>query len=62
MKWKLTTYRMLALTAVVLMAAGTTMAIGTPRGVYEPMLGTDWQCTRTMLLVTTCAHSSSRSE
>lgn len=62
MKRKLINYRMLALTAVVLMAAGTTMAIGTPRGVYEPMLGSDWQCSRTMLLVTTCAHSSSRSE
>jgi len=55
MKWNLATYRMLALTAAVLVAAGTTMAIGTPRGVPEPMLGSDWQC-RTMLLVTTCAH------
>jgi hypothetical protein len=62
MKWNLTTYRMLALAAVVLVAAGTTMAIGTPRGVDEPMLGSDWQCSRTMLLVTTCAHSSIRSE
>ncbi|MGY4601283.1 hypothetical protein ACVWXL_009029 [Bradyrhizobium sp. GM22.5] len=40
MKWKLTTYRMLALTAVVLVAADTTMAIGTPRGVFEPTFGT----------------------
>jgi hypothetical protein len=62
MKWKFTSYRMLALTAVVLMAAGTTMAIGTHRGVYEPMLGSDWQCSRTMLLVTICAHSSARPE
>lgn len=62
MKWNLTAYRMLALTAVVLVAAGTIVAIGTPRGVYEPMLGSDWQCSRTMLLVTNCAHSSIRSE
>ena len=60
MKRSLTTYRMLALTAVVLVAAG--MVISTPRGVHEPMLGSDWQCSRTMLLVTTCAHSSVRSE
>lgn len=54
MKWNLATYRMLALTAAVLAAAGT--SIGTPRAVPEPMLGSDWQCSRTMLLVTTCAH------
>lgn len=58
MKWNLTTCRMLALTAVVLMAACATMAIGTPRGVFEPTLGQDWQCSRTMLLVTTCSHSA----
>ncbi|MGY4352179.1 hypothetical protein ACVWXM_008672 [Bradyrhizobium sp. GM7.3] len=56
MKWNLATCRMLALTAAVLVAAGTTMAVGTPRGVHEPMLGSDWQCSRIMLLVTTCAH------
>jgi hypothetical protein len=55
MKGNLATYRTLALTIAVLVAAGTTMAIGTPRGVHEPMLGSDWQCSRTMLLVTTCA-------
>lgn len=55
MKWNLATYRTLALTTAVLVAAGTAMAIGTPRGVHEPMLGSDWQCSRTMLLVTTCA-------
>jgi len=62
MKWKFTTYRMFVLTAVVLVAAGTTMAIGTLHGIHEPMLGSDWQCSRTMLLVTTCAHSSVRPE
>ncbi|TYL83908.1 hypothetical protein FXB40_45760 [Bradyrhizobium rifense] len=57
-----TTSRMFALTAVVLVAAGATMAIGTPRGVFEPTLGQDWQCSRTLVLVTTCSHSSVRPE
>lgn len=58
MQFNWTTSRTLALTAVLLVAAGTTMAIGTPRGVFEPTLGQDWQCSRTMLLVTTCSHSA----
>ncbi|GMO10817.1 hypothetical protein CO683_41225 [Bradyrhizobium ottawaense] len=52
-----TTTRMLALAAVLLVAAGTTIAIGTPRALFEPMLGADWQCNRTALVVTTCSHS-----
>lgn len=52
-----TTSRMFALTAVVLLAAGATMAIGTPLKVIEPASGKDWQCSRTLLLVTTCSHS-----
>jgi hypothetical protein len=62
MKLNWTTSRMLALATVVLAAAGTTMAIGNSRQVFEPMLGSDWQCSRTMLLVTTCSHLSARSE
>ena len=62
MKWKLTTCRLFAVTVVVLVAAGATMAIGTPRGVIEPTLGQEWQCSRTLLLVTTCSHSSVRPE
>jgi hypothetical protein len=61
MKFSWTASGMLALTAVVL-AAGTTMAISTPRGVFEPMLGPEWQCSRTVLLVTTCSHSKVRPE
>ena len=53
-----TTSRLFALTAVVLLAAGATMAIGTPRGVFEPTLGQEWQCSRTLLLVTTCSHAT----
>lgn len=56
MKWNLATNRMLALTAAVLVAAGTAMVVGTPRGVDELVLGADWQCSRTMLFVTTCVH------
>ena len=58
MKLNWTTSRLFAVTAVVLAAAGATMAIGTPRGVVEPKLGQDWQCSRTMLLLTTCSHSA----
>lgn len=57
-----TTSRMFALTAVVLAAAGATMAIATPLKVIEPTLGKDWQCSRTLLLVTTCSHSGVRPE
>ncbi|MGY4413205.1 hypothetical protein ACVWW4_004941 [Bradyrhizobium sp. LB7.1] len=60
MKWRLTTYQLLAVTAVVLVATGATMAIGTPREVFEPTLGQDWQCGRTLLVVTTCSHSNVR--
>jgi hypothetical protein len=62
MKANWTTSRLFALTAVVLVAAGTIMAIGTSRGVTDPMLGPDWQCSRTLLLVTACSHSSVHSE
>lgn len=62
MKFNWKPSRMLALTAVLLVAAGTTMAIGTPRGVFEPMLGPDWQCSRTLLVVTACTYSTVRPE
>lgn len=48
-----TTSRMLVLAAVLLLEAGTTIALGTPRALFEPMLGPDWQCNRTVLVVTT---------
>ena len=56
MEFDWTTSRMLALTAVLLVAAGAIIAIGTPRRVFEPTLGQDWQCSRSMLLMTTCSH------
>ncbi|TYL87038.1 hypothetical protein FXB38_05365 [Bradyrhizobium cytisi] len=62
MKVNWTTSRLFALTAVVLVAAGTTMAISTSRGGPDPMLGPDWQCSRTLLLVTACSRSSVRPE
>jgi|GraSoiStandDraft_5_1057265.scaffolds.fasta_scaffold1259060_1 hypothetical protein len=62
MKLSWTTSRMLALTAVVLVAAGATVAIGTPRGAFEPMLGPEWQCSRTVLFLTTCSHAGVRPE
>ena len=56
MDFNWTTFRLFALTAVGLVAAGATMAIGTHHGAFEPTLGQDWQCSRTLLLMTTCSH------
>lgn len=62
MQFNWTGSRMLALTAILVVAAGTTVAIGARRGVVEPMLGPDWQCSRTVLVVTTCSRSTVRPE
>jgi hypothetical protein len=60
MKVNCTISRLFALTAVVVVVASMTVAIGTSRAVPDPMLGPDWQCSRTLLLVTTCSHLSAR--
>ena len=46
--------RILAIAAVALVAAGVAIAVGHPQEVAEPILGNEWQCSRTVLLVTTC--------
>jgi hypothetical protein len=46
--------RILAIAAVALVAAGVAIAVGHPQEVPEPILGNEWQCSRTVLLVTTC--------
>ena len=43
-----------AIAAVALVAAGVAIAVGHPQEVSEPILGNEWQCSRTVLLVTTC--------
>lgn len=50
--------RTLAIAAVVLVAAAITA--GRPHDVSEPILGTEWQCTRTAFIVTTCSESGER--
>jgi hypothetical protein len=52
--------RTLAIAAVVMVAAGAAAAVGGPRLVSEPLLGTEWQCSRTVFLVTTCSQSSEK--
>ena len=52
-------WRTLAIAAVA-MAVGVASYVGRPRVVYEPLLGTEWQCSRTAFLVTTCSHSSEK--
>lgn len=59
MKFNWTAPRMLAL-AAVLMAAVT--AASQTQAVPKPKLGPGWQCSRTMLVATTCSQSSVRQE
>lgn len=58
MKFNWTASRVLAVAAVVLVAAVTTITSSGNQGVPEPSLGPGWQCSRTMLFATTCSHSS----
>jgi hypothetical protein len=50
--------RTLAIAAVVMVVAGAAVAVGRPHVVSEPLLGTGWQCSRTVLLVTTCSQTN----
>jgi hypothetical protein len=50
--------RTLAIVGVALVAVSAAVAVDRPHVVSEPLLGTEWQCSRTALLVTTCAQSS----
>jgi hypothetical protein len=46
--------RTLALVGVALVAAGAAVAVGRPHVVSEAFLGNEWQCSRTVFLITTC--------
>jgi hypothetical protein len=46
--------RTLAIAGVALVAAGAAVAVGRPHLVSEPLLGKEWQCSRTVFFVTTC--------
>ena len=48
----------LAVVAIALVAAA--IGVGHPRDVSEPLLGAEWQCTRTAFIVTTCSESGER--
>jgi hypothetical protein len=54
--------RTLAIAAVAMVAAGAAIAVGRPHAVSEPLLGPEWQCSRTAFLVTTCSLSSERTK
>jgi len=54
--------RTLAIAAFAIVAAGAVVAVGRPHVVSEPLLGTEWQCSRTAFLVTTCSQSSARTK
>jgi hypothetical protein len=52
--------RTLAIATVAIVAAGAAVVVGRPHVVSEPLLGTEWQCSRTAFLVTTCSQSTER--
>jgi hypothetical protein len=52
--------RTLAIAAVAMAAAGAAVAVGRPHAVSEPLLGPEWQCSRTAFLVTTCSRNPVR--
>jgi hypothetical protein len=54
--------RTLVIAAVAMVAAGAAVAVGRPHTVSEPLLGPEWQCSRTAFLVTTCSLSSERTK
>ena len=54
--------RTLAIAAVAMVVAGAAVAVGRPHVVSEPLLGMEWQCSRTAFLVTTCSQSSDRTK
>ena len=54
------TWAILAISVVVL--AGATVSVGSPRSVSEPALGAEWQCSRTAFFITTCARVQQHDE
>lgn len=46
----------LAIAVVLLIGSGGVLAIARPHAVSDPVLGLDWQCTRTAFIVT-CSHA-----
>jgi hypothetical protein len=48
--------RTLGLIALLLTVAGTAIAVARPHSVTNPGLSSEWQCSRTLFVVT-CSHS-----
>ena len=46
--------RMIAIAVVIVLGAGA-IAFARPHAIYEPVLGTEWQCSRAAFVVT-CDH------
>lgn len=46
----------LAIAVVLLIGSGGVLAIARPHAVSDPVLGLDWQCTRTVFIVA-CSHA-----
>jgi hypothetical protein len=49
--------RTLCVIALLLIGAGTAIAVARPHAVTDPSLGAEWQCSR-ILFVVTCSHSA----
>ena len=62
MKFVWQRWRTLAIGVGAMLAAGAALAGGRPHVVFEPLLGTEWQCSRTAFLVTTCLQSNEKAK
>ena len=51
--------KMFIVMALLLTVVGVALAAVRPRPVAIPVLGTEWQCSRTLFVFTSCFHSSS---
>jgi hypothetical protein len=49
--------RTLGVMALLLITAGMAIAIARPHALIDPGLGAEWQCSRTLFIIT-CSHST----
>jgi hypothetical protein len=49
--------KLLGVMALLLTVGGIAIAAGRPRAVTIPVLGAEWQCSRTLLVLTSCSRS-----
>jgi hypothetical protein len=50
-------WKMLVVMALLLTVGSIAMAAARPHAVTIPVLGAEWQCSRTLFVLTSCSHS-----